>query len=99
MTYCTFSDKIDKQNSVVSSMRVSYKKLWALCVEKEMTKSDLRKQAGISSATLTKLSKNQEVNLSILLKIAEVMNCNAGDMMDFIQDEQVMPNISVDEVW
>lgn len=80
-------------------MRVSYKKLWALCVEKEMTKSDLRKQAGISSATLTKLSKNQEVNLSILLKIAEVMNCNAGDMMDFIQDEQVMPNISVDEVW
>ena len=80
-------------------MRVSYKKLWALCVEKEMTKSDLRKQAGISSATLTKLSKNQEVNLSILLKIAEVMNCSAGDMMDFIQDEQVMPNISVDEVW
>lgn len=80
-------------------MRVSYKKLWALCVEKEMTKSDLRKQAGISSATLTKLSKNQKVNLSILLKIAEVMNCNAGDMMDFIQDEQVMPNISVDEVW
>lgn len=80
-------------------MRVSYKKLWALCVEKEIKKSDLRKQAGISSATLTKLSKNQEVNLSILLKIAEVLNCNAGDMMDFIQDEQVMPNISVDEVW
>ena len=68
-------------------------------MEKEIKKSDLRKQAGISSATLTKLSKNQEVNLSILLKIAEVLNCNAGDMMDFIQDEQVMPNISVDEVW
>ncbi len=96
MVYCY---KINEKFSVVSNMRVSYKKLWALCVEKEMTKSDLRKQAGISSATLTKLSKNQEVNLSILLKIAEVMNCNAGDMMDFIQDEQVMPNISVDEVW
>lgn len=80
-------------------MRVSYKKLWALCVEREITKSELRKQAGISSATLTKLNKNQEVNLSILLKIADVLNCNAGDMMDFIQDEQIVPNISVDEVW
>ena len=80
-------------------MRVSYKKLWALCVEREITKSELRKQAGISSATLTKLNKNQEVNLSILLKIADVLNCNAGDMMDFIQDKQIVPNISVDEVW
>lgn len=80
-------------------MRVSYKKLWALCVEKEIKRSELRRLAGISSATLTKLSKNQEVNLSILLRIAEVLDCNAGDMMDFIRDEEAMPNISVDEVW
>lgn len=66
-------------------MKVSYKKLWVLCAEKEMSKAELRKQAGLSSATFTKLRKNQEVNLSVLLKIADVMNCNAGDMMDFIK--------------
>lgn len=41
----------------------------------------------LSSATFTKLRRNQEVNLSVLLKIADVMKCNAGDMMDFIPDD------------
>ena len=68
-------------------MKVSYKKLWLLCVEREIGKAELRKRTGLSSATFTKLRKNQEVNLSVLLKIAEVMNCNAGDMMDFLPDE------------
>lgn len=67
-------------------MKVTYKKLWVLCAEREMSKAELRKRAGLSSATFTKLRKNQEVNLSILLKIADVMNCNAGEMMDFIRD-------------
>ncbi len=67
-------------------MKVSYKKLWILCAEKEITRAELRKKAGLSSATFTKLGKNQEVNLSVLLRIAEVMDCNAGDMMDFIKE-------------
>ena len=68
-------------------MKVTYKKLWVLCAEREMSKDELRKLAGLSSATFTKLRKNQEVNLSVLLKIADVMNCNAGEMMDFIRDD------------
>ena len=68
-------------------MKVTYKKLWVLCAEREMRKAELRKRAGLSSATFTKLRKNQEVNLSVLLKIADVMNCNAGEMMDFIRDD------------
>lgn len=69
-------------------MKVSYKKLWILCAEKEMSKAELRKQAGLSSATFTKLRKNQEVTLSVMLRLAEVLNCNAGDMMDFITDDK-----------
>jgi DNA-binding Xre family transcriptional regulator len=78
-------------------MKVSYKKLWILCAEREMSKAELRKQAGLSSATFTKLRKNQEVNLSVLLKIAEVMNCNAGDMMDFLPDEATIEAGAEDE--
>ena len=73
-------------------MKVSYKKLWVLCAEKEMSKAELRKRAGISSATFTKLRKNQEVTLSVILKIAEVLDCNAGDMMDFIRTTNT-PNL------
>ena len=68
-------------------MKVSYKKLWVMCAEKEMSKAELRKRAGLSSATFTKLRKNEEVTLTVILKIAEVMQCNAGDMMDFIPDD------------
>ena len=68
-------------------MKVTYKKLWVLCAEREMSKAELRKRAGLSSATFTKLRKNQEVNLSDLLKIAGVINCNAGEKMDFIRDD------------
>ena len=80
-------------------MRVSYKKLWILCAEQEMTQANLRKKAGLASATFTKLRKNQEVNLSVLLRIADVMKCNVGDMMDFIPDDQVLREGKVDEVW
>ena len=69
-------------------MKVNYKKLWVLCAEREMSKAELRKKAGLSSATFTKLRKNQEVNLSVLLKIADVMNCDAGDMMECVKEEQ-----------
>lgn len=67
-------------------MKVSFKKLWVLCAEKEMSKAVLRKRAGLSSATFTRLRKNEEVNLSVILKIADVLDCNAGDMMDFVKE-------------
>lgn len=72
-------------------MKVSYKKLWVMCAEREMSKAELRKRAGLSSATFTKLRKNKEVTLGVMLKIAEVMQCNAGDMMDFLPDDKVIP--------
>ena len=71
-------------------MKVSFKKLWVLCAEKEMSKAELRKSAGLSSATFTRLRKNEEVNLSVILKIADVLDCNAGDMMDFVKEESFL---------
>jgi DNA-binding Xre family transcriptional regulator len=66
-------------------MTISYKKLWIMLAEHEMSKAELRRQAGLSPATFTKLRRNQTVSMEVLLKIAEVMDCNVGDMMDFIK--------------
>ena len=71
-------------------MKVSYKKMWVLCAEKEISKAELRRRAGLSSATFTKLRKNQEVTITVMLKLADVLDCNAGDMMDFIKDDIVV---------
>ena len=70
-------------------MRVSYKKLWVMLAEREMSKVELRKLAGISPATFTKLRRNQEVALSVLLKIAETLDCDAGDLMSFVKDDSL----------
>lgn len=72
-------------------MRISYKKLWILCAEKEISKCDLRKQSGLSPATFTKLSRNQEVTLSVLMKIAQVLDCNIDKIMDFVPDNYLEP--------
>ena len=57
-----------------------------------MSKAELRKKAGLSSATFTRLRKNEEVNLSVILKIADVLDWNAGDMMDFVKEKVTSQN-------
>lgn len=73
-------------------MKVNFKKLWILCAEREISEAELRKKAGLSSATFTRLRKNEEVNLSVILKIADVLDCNAGDMMDFVKEKVTSQN-------
>ena len=68
-------------------MVVSYNRLWKLLVDKKMSKADLRKAAGIAPNTMTKLRRDQEVSLSILARICEVLEANIGDIMDFIPDD------------
>ena len=68
-------------------MTISYKKLWIMLAEREMSKVALRRQAELSPATFTKLRRNQSVSMEVLLKIAEVLDCNIGDMMDFVKTE------------
>lgn len=69
-------------------MSVSYKKLWVLLAEKEMSKADLRKMADIAPSTMTKLNKNELVALSILVKICDKLNCDIGDIMEVIKTDK-----------
>lgn len=70
----------------IRSMKISYKNLWILHAHRKMSKAELKKLADIDPATYTKLRRNQEVALSVLLKIADVLDCDAGDMMSFVKD-------------
>ena len=63
-------------------MSISYKKLWILLAQKEISKAELRKRLKISPSTLTKLNKNEHISLSILVKICEELNCDIGDIME-----------------
>ena len=67
-------------------MNVSYKKLWKLLIDKDMMKKDLQKEAGISWATLTKMSKGEVVSTEVLMKVCKVLHCDVGDIVEFIYD-------------
>ena len=66
------------------SLTVSYNKLWKLLVDKKMSKADLRRAAEISPNTMTKLRRDEEVSMTVLKRICEYLECNIGDICDFI---------------
>ena len=65
-------------------MAISYNKLWKLLIDKKMKKKDLQHLSGVSSATITKLGRDENVNIEILQKICTALNCNIGDIMEFV---------------
>lgn len=67
-------------------MAVSYDKLWKLLQGKDMTKAELRKVSGISPNTMTKLRRDEPVMLNVLDKICVSLDCNYGDIMDYVPD-------------
>ena len=68
-------------------MRISYKRLWILLIEKEISPATLRKDLNIATGTMTKLRRNEEVALSVLLRICDYLDCKIGDICDAVRAE------------
>ena len=66
-------------------MGISYKKLWILLVEKDISQTTFRKDLNIATGTMTKMRRNEEVALSVLLRICEYLDCNIGDICDAVK--------------
>ena len=69
-------------------MGLSYKKLWKLLIDKDMKKKDLQQLAGISSTSITKLGKNENVNTEIIEKICAALHCDVGDIMEMTEEKE-----------
>ena len=70
-------------------MAISYKKLWKLLIDKDMTEVDLRLATGIAPNTMTKLRRDEEVSMTVLAKICKALDANIGDIMDLIPEVDV----------
>ena len=68
-------------------MKISYKKLWKLLIDRDMMKKDLAEKAGISNASIAKLGLNENVNTDILLKICVALECDVADILEIVPDE------------
>ena len=69
-------------------MEISYKKLWILLIEKNISPATLRKDLNIATGTMTKMRRNEDVALSVLLRICEYLDCNIGDICDAVKTEK-----------
>ena len=67
-------------------MSYSYNKLWKMLIDKEMQKRDLQEAAGISSASIAKLGKGENITTDILIKICDALNCDLDDIMETKRD-------------
>lgn len=67
---------------------VSYKKLWKMLIDKDMKKKDLRVATGISSSSMAKLGKNENVTTDVLVRICNALDCELSDIMELEPVEQ-----------
>ena len=67
-------------------MVVSYNKLWKMLIDKNMNKQDLRRVSGISTASLAKLGKGENITTDVLLKICKALSCDITDIMELSND-------------
>ena len=68
-------------------MHISYKKLWKLLIDKDLKKKDLCEMAGISSASMAKLGKNENISTSILLRICQALDCDTSEIIEIEGEE------------
>ena len=69
-------------------MTVNYNKLWKKLIDLEMSRTQMRLKAGISTKQLAKLGKNENVNTEILVKICEAHSCNVDEIMDVVEQKE-----------
>lgn len=70
-------------------MRFSYNKLWKLLIDRGINKKTLREMSGISATSVAKLGKGGNVNTDVLLRICDALNCDVGDIMEFVREDKI----------
>lgn len=73
-------------------MARSYNKLWHLLIERGMSKTQLRKAAGLSTNALAKLGKNESVSLKTLERICGILECKLEDILEYVNEEEAQDN-------
>ena len=78
-------------------MALCYKKLWKLLSDKDMTRASLREASGIAPATISKMSRGESVGANVLERICASMQCNIGDIVDYVPDVNRGPSVAGDK--
>jgi len=67
---------------------ISYNKLWKLLIDKNMNKTQLCQASGVSTSTISKLGKNETINMESMMKICKVLDCDIGDIVEMVDSDK-----------
>lgn len=70
-------------------MHISYNKLWKLLIDKNLNKQKLREMSGVSSASIAKLGKGENITTEVLLRICTALKCDICDIMEIVDDDTI----------
>ena len=73
---------------------VSYDKLWKKLIDKKMSRTDLKEKSGISTVSLAKLGKNENLTTAVLVKICNALDCDISEIMEVIPEKNESENLS-----
>ena len=89
MTYFTvFQAEEDSVKEYEMARKISYKKLWKLLIDRDMTKTELRDKTGISTVSLAKLGKDENITTDVLLKICNGLDCDISEIMETVKEKK-----------
>lgn len=75
-------------------MKVNYNRLWKLLIDKGMSKTQLREQTGVTTNTIAKMGKNENVSTEVICRICKVLNCQITDIMELVEEDEETFNVS-----
>lgn len=75
-------------------MKVNYNKLWKLLIDRGMSKTQLREQTGVTTNTIAKMGKNENVSTEVICKICKTLNCQITDIMELIEEDEEIFDVS-----
>ena len=70
-------------------MAASYKRLWKLLIDKDLKKKDLCEMANISTYTISKMNRGDNITTDVLVRICRTLNCKVDDIMDVLPETRV----------
>lgn len=79
-------------------MAISYKKLWKLLIDQNMQKKDLAETLNLSSATIAKMGKGEQVSMDVLERICNYFHCDIGDVVSFSFNDEIRSNNKDEEI-
>lgn len=71
-------------------MTVNYNKLWKLLIDRGMSRTQLRKQAGVTTNVIAKMGRNENVSTEVICKICEALECQIDDIIELVDDKRIL---------